>query len=426
MSRIFTHMSHSLGIDVGTSGVRAVVLDAEGQPCAVAAQPLVEQSPASWWSKIEQVLDTLRARAPFDKVGALAIDATSSTLLSCDSQGHPHGPVLMYSDCRASDQARHISGIAPAESGAHGASSSLAKLLWLRDHGYLAARDRVVHQADWLAGRFLGCYAHSDENNALKLGYDPVARCWPDWLAKLGIEESRLPRVVPAGTCLGPVSTEMRERFKLPRGCQVAAGTTDSTAACLAAGIQAPGDAVTVLGSTLVVKILAEAPVFAPEFGVYSHRINDRWLVGGASNTGGAVLRQFFTDSELARLSRCIDPDTDSGLDYYPLTAPGERFPLNDPALAPRLAPRPENDAEFLKGLLEGIARIEATAYARLEELGAPAVQRIYTLGGGAHNPAWTRMRTRLLGVPILEARHEQAAVGSALLARRCLQAITL
>jgi sugar (pentulose or hexulose) kinase len=420
--RIFIVMRYSLGIDVGTSGVRAVVLDVYGQPCAEATRPLAKQTPQAWWSNIEQVLASLRTQTDFGRLGALAIDATSSSVLVCDGQGRPRGPVLMYADNRATDEARRVADVAPPNSGAHGTGSSLAKLLWLQAHTGLATGERVLHQADWLTGRFLGRFDHSDENNALKLGYDPVHRCWPEWLASLGIDMADLPAVVPAGSCLGPVMPHIAAHFGLAPDCQIAAGTTDSTAACLAAGIHVPGDAVTVLGSTLVVKVLAEAPVFAPADGVYSHRLGDQWLVGGASNTGGTVLRQYFDDAELARLSREIDPDTDSGFDYYPLPAPGERFPHNDPAYPPRLSPRPARDADFLKGMLEGIARIEAQAYKRLTELGAPAVQHIYSLGGGATNPAWTRMRERLLGVPITRARHEQAAVGAALLARQCLQ----
>lgn len=74
------------------------------------------------------------------------------------------------------------------------------------------------------------------------------------------------------------------------------------------------------------------------------------WLVGGASNTGGAVLRQYFTSEQLQQLSAKIDPSQPSGLHYYPLTKPGERFPVNDPQLQPQLAPRPADDAQFLQG----------------------------------------------------------------------------
>jgi len=84
-------------------------------------------------------------------------------------------------------------------------------------------------------------------------------------------------------------------------------------------------------------------------FGLYSHRLGDAWLVGGASNTGGAVLRRYFSDADLALLTPRMDASKPTGLDYYPLTAPGERFPVNDPGLQPRLEPRPEDDAVFLQ-----------------------------------------------------------------------------
>lgn len=74
------------------------------------------------------------------------------------------------------------------------------------------------------------------------------------------------------------------------------------------------------------------------------------WLVGGASNTGGEALAQFFSSEDLAALSSAIDGSAESPLRYYPLPRPGERFPLNDPDLAPCTTPRPDNDAAFLHG----------------------------------------------------------------------------
>jgi sugar (pentulose or hexulose) kinase len=123
---------------------------------------------------------------------------------------------------------------------------------------------------------------------------------------------------------------------------------------------------VTSLGSTLVVKQLCQRPIFAPEFGIYSHRIGAAWLAGGASNTGGRVIERFFPRDRLAALSAVLNPDQPTGLDYYPLIAPGERFPIADPALAPRLEPRPTDEATFFQAILEGIAGIEALAYRKL------------------------------------------------------------
>ena len=107
-----------------------------------------------------------------------------------------------------------------------------------------------------------------------------------------------------------------------------------------------------------------------------------------------------------------------SGLYYYPLLKPGERFPHNDPHLLPQLEPRPTDPVQFLQGLLEGIARIEAEGYRCLQERGASPLQRVYTAGGGAQNTVWTAIRSRYLGVPIDPALQSEAAYGTARLAQ--------
>lgn len=109
----------------------------------------------------------------------------------------------------------------------------------------------------------------------------------------------------------------------MPLSCVVGAGTTDSIAAFLAAGVDRPGQAVTSLGSTLAVKLLSTTRVDSAAQGVYSHRLGDTWLVGGASNTGGAVLRSLFADDQLKALSATLDTAVPSELDYYPLVKPG-------------------------------------------------------------------------------------------------------
>jgi D-ribulokinase len=174
---------------------------------------------------------------------------------------------------------------------------------------------------------------------------------------------------------------------------------------------------VTSLGSTLVIKLLSNWPVENASQGIYSHRWGDMWLAGGASNTGGAVLRQFFSNAELQNLSQQIDPQIISELNYYPLLKPGERFPINDPNLLPCLEPRPDRDQDFLHGLLTGIARVEAQGYQLLQELGADRLTQVYTAGGGAQNSTWQTIRQNLIGVPISSASQQEAAYGAALLA---------
>jgi sugar (pentulose or hexulose) kinase len=249
------------------------------------------------------------------------------------------------------------------------------------------------------------------------MGLDLGELKWPAWVDYLA-DIDTLPVPVAPGARLATVSRPRARYLGVNPGCMVHAGTTDSIAAFLAAGVTESGDAVTSLGSTLVLKLLSDTRVESTAHGVYSHWFGRRWLAGGASNAGGAVLRQFFDDRTLAELSQAIDPTVASSLDYLPLPRPGERFPVSDPQLSPRLSPRPADDAAFLHGLLESLARIEARGYGLLAELGASPVRRVDTAGGGARNAVWTRIRQRLLGVPVARAGHTEAAYGAALLAR--------
>jgi len=415
-----------LGIDLGTSGCRGIVIDVEGRQQAQAAVTLpspqrdgksVEQRPGLWLDGLQQVLRQLGPEL-LGQVAAIAVDGTSSTVLLTDDDGQPLGPALMYNDGRATSEAQTIAAHAPNDSAARGAGSSLAKLLWLLAQ-QTAKPAHVLHQADWISGWLLNRYGDSDENNCLKLGYDPQQRRWPDWLQALLPDIGLLPKVVPPGTPLGTVSATLATEFGLPPDSQIVSGTTDSTAGLIATGAAQVGDAVTTIGSTLVLKVLSDRPIASPEHGVYSHRLGDLWLVGGASNSGGAVLRQHFDDASITRLSTETDFDQPTGLDYYPLTAPGERFPMADPQLPPRLHPRPNDDRLFFQAMLEGIAAIEHQGYRLLQTLGAPYPTRIITSGGGAANRRWGRYRGKLIGVPESAAEHTEAAYGAALLARR-------
>ena len=111
------------------------------------------------------------------------------------------------------------------------------------------------------------------------------------------------------------------------------------------------------------------------------------------------------------------DPENSPDLNYYPRPSVGERFPVNDPEMQPKLEPLPGDSVSYFQGMLEGIAKIEAQGYALLEELGAPALTMVFTTGGGAANPAWERIRERTLHVKMMKAHSSHAAYGAALLA---------
>lgn len=420
-----------IGIDIGTSGCRAMAIDGRGKIKGSTSTPLpppeqpqpghVEQDPALWWQGVKQVISDLLAQVPAQDVSALVVDGTSGTVLLSDSQGNPlgfgSGSGLMYNDMRAVEEANLVKAKAPQNSGAQGPSAGLAKLLWLQKQPYAKDARYALHQTDWIIGKLCGKFGISDTNNCLKTGYDPVQNIWPGWLDTLNINRTWLPEVHPPGTLVGALTPELALAWGLNPDTHILAGTTDSTAAVLATGVNQPGDAVTSLGSTLVVKIISEQPVFAADFGVYSQPLGDYWLVGGGSNSGGAVLQHYFNDEQMQQMTKALHPDEPTGLDYYPLLQPGERFPINDPTFAGRLSPRADDPIIFFQGLLEGIAQIEHTGYQRLAELGAPYPTSVRTVGGGAINQAWTKIRGNLLQLPMIQPEHTEAAYGTALLA---------
>jgi sugar (pentulose or hexulose) kinase len=420
-------MNLYLGIDFGTSGTRAVVIDAAGVIQAEAQYSFelilgntepVTSTTVAWktalFALIEGIPQEIRR-----EIKAIAFDGTSSTVLLCDSTGQPITEPLMYNDGRGIEVMERLNAIAPPNHTVLSATSSLAKLLWLTQNSKFKIQNSYfLHQADWLAFLLHGQLGISDYHNALKLGYDVDNLCYPDWLENLQIS-IHLPKIVAPGTPIANVLPEIANELGLPKDCIICAGTTDSIAAFLASEAKFPGEAVTSLGSTLVLKLLSHTRVDDARYGIYSHRLGDLWLVGGASNTGGAVLRHFFSDAELESFSCKIPFETESPLEYYPLLKEGDRFPINDPHLPPNLEPRPADSVEFLHGLLESIARIEARGYRLLQQLGATQLTHVYTAGGGAKNPSWRAIRERQIGVPLLSPNQTAAAYGTALLAKQ-------
>lgn len=405
----------ALGIDIGTSGARAAAIDRLGNPVGFAAAPFgsVEErrNPVAWWARVREAVEALKDQVDLASVRGVAVDGTSGTVLAIDKYQAPTGGVLMYNDpCPDADIVKRISKHAPQGSAAVGANSGLARAIFLaREVGV----DGVLHQADWIL-MMLGCPGRvSDENNALKSGYDLLLQDWPDWIETAGMDRAKLPEVFRAGKPIAKMDGYLKDRG-VPGSSFFHAGTTDGCASFLATGASDIGDAVTALGSTIVLKLASSEPISSPQFGVYSHRVGKFWLAGGASNSGGNVLKALIGDDRLEELTARVDPRRPLGLDFYPLLTPGERFPVNDPSFQPRLAPAPADEGKFFQAILEGMTDIERRGYQLLHELGGPALKSIRTVGGGARNSAWSEMRAEAMGVETLPARSVEAAVGAA------------
>ncbi|MCP3666512.1 MAG: FGGY-family carbohydrate kinase [Gammaproteobacteria bacterium] len=421
-----------LGIDLGTSGVRAVVIDSDQQLVAEAVTGLplphnpypgwFEQEPELWWLAVCNVLLALSKKLDLKRVRALAVDGTSSTLLLSSRKGQPLGPALMYNDIRSIESLKKISSIAPASLPVHSPSSSLAKAIYLKHLHKPDAPGLFMHQADWVSGKLSGKFGISDHNNSLKYGYDSEIDQWPDWVSTCGIPDTWLPEVVAPGSNLGKVTAQVSSITGLSQETHIVAGTTDSTAGVIATGITQPGQAVTSLGSTMVLKIISTKPINKPEYGIYSQPYSDLWLVGGASNSGGAVLAHYFSSDEIKKLTPQVNHERPTGLEYYPLLDCGERFPINNPAMQPKIEPKPKDRLSFFQAFLEGMARIESRGYQLLQDVGAPKVTEVVSIGGGAENEPWRNIRSGQLSIPVHSTLHQQAAFGAALLAKSGMQ----
>lgn len=403
------------------------VIDAEAQIKSLHKIPLSaplrqnnhsEQDPQLWWKALTNGFNKLAHTIDINSIVSICINGTSGTLVAVDAAKNPLSAALMYNDARAIKQAQTLQ---LKQAAAASPNASLSKALWLQQHLKPTEIAYFLHQSDWLSWRLSDAIKpFSDSNNALKMGYEPRRQNWlkglPDSLL------AQLPNVLPPGSEIGRIDSKWVQQWGFNPNCKVRIGTTDSIAAVIATGAHQRATAVTSLGSTLVLKLLSDQPVEDAASGIYSHQLGDWWLCGGASNSGGRVLAEFFSPEALQELSKRIDPESDSDLDYYPLCGTGERFPIADPSLAARLSPRPKDDVAFLHGLLQSMARIERMGYEKLVALGAPAPTEILSAGGGASNPAWQRIRERELGIAVKSAQQAEACYGSALLALHGLQ----
>ena len=409
-----------IGLDVGTSGARAVVIDEMGATRSDGRASMAEfgtnpRDPLTWLAAVEGALGAALTGIARSRVAAIAVDGTSGTLVPVNVKGEPLALARMYNDpCEDSALLSAIDAAAPPESAARGPTSGLARAaLFLK-----LKPAKILHQADWIAFRFSGRFM-SDANNALKTGYDPVALAWPAWIERVGVDAAFLPDVVAPGVSVGSITPAAARAFGLPADVCIAAGTTDGCASFLATGARTVGDGVTALGTSLTLKLLSDKPIFAPRYGVYSHRLLDMWLAGGASNSGGAALLAHFSPDEIEVLTPLIDLETETGLDYYPLTAKGERFPIADPDFPPRWRRVQRAAKSFSRRSSKVSPASRRSATEGSPNSGRPPSSRCARSEAAPGIPPGLRIRERKLGVPFIEPISSEAAYGTALLAMR-------
>ncbi|MDC3073223.1 FGGY-family carbohydrate kinase [Prochlorococcus sp. AH-716-O13] len=403
------------GLDFGTSGARISLINfkRELKYSNSVSYQYGFKNPNSWINSCEKLLESLPLHIKKNIV-TIAISGTSGTLTACNLKGDPMGEAIPYNQA-CNENKILIESITFGDDHLQTPYSSLAKALKLIDK--FGENILLRHQSDLITGWFLKDWTYGEEGNNLKLGWDVIKESWPKSYLKTSWQKC-LPKIIKSGKILGQIDTDLAERFKLNKKILLVSGTTDSNAAFLAAGL-GKEEGLTVLGTTIVVKKINKTPI--KEKGITTHRVNEDWICGGASNAGCGILSQFFSDLEIKELSRQINTSKKTSLNLLPLNSKGERFPINNPFLEPVLGPRPVSDSLYLQALFEGLARIELKGWEKLYDLTGSFPKRIVTTGGGSKNPQWRAIRERVINIPIISCK-KTTSFGTALLAINAIQ----
>lgn len=422
-----------LGIDLGTQGVRVVVVSEAGVILGRGSHPLTsrrdgprhEQNPEEWWRATASACRAAIAGLPRSSIQGTAVDGTSGTILLVDrSSGRPLTPGLMYDDSRAVSESRIANEAGTPTWASLGyrmqPSWALPKLLWLlREHPDLAASARLAHQADFINARLAGHPLASDSSNSLKTGYDLIHGTWPrEALQGLGVPADVLPEVVRPGMQIGTVCPEAAEITGIPAATPIIAGMTDGCSAQIAAGALDVGSWNSVLGTTLVLKGVTPELIRDPAGVVYSHRSPDgNWLPGGASSSGAGILTKHFPGRDLNALDARASEREPAGVIAYPLASRGERFPFNAPDAKGFVIGTPADEIDLYAALLQGVAFVERLCFDSLGILGAPMDGELTLTGGATHSRYWCQLRADILGRPVRLPENAEPAVGMAILA---------
>ncbi|MGH2918392.1 MAG: FGGY-family carbohydrate kinase, partial [Solirubrobacteraceae bacterium] len=371
-----------------------------------------------WWQAAAAACRRALDRLAPQRVRAVATCATSGTILLVDSAGHALTPGLMYDDARAGAEAQRVNALGPPLRTSAG--WALPKLVWLLGHEPdLPPGARLAHQADLVTRRLAGHAVPSDWSHALKSGYDLVAERWPrELLDELGVPDGLLPEVVAPGTRLGEVCSGAAAETHIPAGTPVVAGMTDGCAGQIAAGALRVGQWNSVLGTTLVLKGVADDVVRDPNGVLYCHRSPDgEWLPGGASSSGAGVLPARFAGRDLDELTRQAAASAGTDVIAYPLVSRGERFPFVAPDAEAFTIGAPASDGEHAAALLQGLAFVERLCFDYVDLLGAPTGGELSLTGGAARNAYWCQLRADVLGRPVRLLDSAESAFGMAVLA---------
>ncbi len=443
-----------LGVDVGTGGTRALLIDEAGTVCGSAIHEhaaftspepgWAEQDPADWWhaarGAIQQVLR--KTNTPAGEVACVGLSGQMHGAVLLDEANAVLRPSLIWCDQRTAEQAAWLTRTVGAErliqltSNPALTNFTLTKLLWVREHEpQIWARFRsFLLPKDYVRLCLTGERAIDVADASGTLLLDVAHRRWSaEMLAAVGLTEEILPRLYECQEIVGQITQSAAEATGLRVGTPVVAGAGDQAAGALGMGIVRPGDVSATIGTSGVVFAATDQPTLDPldRLHTFCHAMPNRWHVMGVTQAAGLSLR-WFRDTFGINIAVDSNRDPYDSLAAEAATAPvgaggviwapylmGERTPHLDPEARGALLglTAAHRRSHILRAILEGVAFSLKDTFTIFGEIGVP-VREIRLGGGGARSALWRQVQADVYGQPVeLVAAEEGAAYGAAVLA---------
>lgn len=449
-------MHYFMGIDVGTSSLKACIVDAQGRTIADASSRYqlvyphpgwAEQDPTEWWDALAIAVRELRASAGHAVVSALtAIGMTGQmhSLVALDAEGRPVRPAISWTDQRSGDECdylreEHGDRVFQATGNPPSGAYTLTKLLWVRNHepDRFRAIRWVVLPKDYVRYRLTGEIATDPCDASATLAYDPFSQTWAgELLTDLSIDPAIFPPVREATDQGGLVTRLAADQLGLPVGIPVYVGAGDAVAGRIGAGNVVGGTTAGLsLGSGALFINPSDSPLTDPaqRVNLVCDGVRDKWIVMAATQNSGLVIDWYLNKlaraygrhenpTERYRLANeqaaDVSPGSDGALFLPYLT--GERCPhMDENATGVFLGLRGRHtDAHLYRAVLEGIGFALADALSVIDELGL-RVDRVFAGGGGTGNNLLVSIIASALNRPVIVTPETNGTVlGAAAYAR--------
>ncbi len=434
-----------LGLDLGTSEIKFLLLDERqqivatlGEPLAIAhPQPLwSEQNPHDWWAATERGLTRLARdfAGAMAQVRAIGLSGQMHGAVLLDARDHVLRPAILWNDGRSGAQCAELTQALPQLGRIAGNLAmpgfTAPKLSWVRAHEpeLFARTARVLLPKDWLRLKLAGVAVSDCSDASGTLWLDVGARRWSDeLLAATGLTTRHMPALVEGSQASATLRLELAQRWGMPAGVVIAGGAGDNAASAVGMGLVQPGQGFVSLGTSGVIFVTTDQflPNPAQAMHAFCHALPRRWhqmsVMLSAAGAVGWATRQFgFADE--AELSSAAGACDAAARQRAPLFLPylsGERTPHNNPRAQAVLfgltAAHGRSDIAY--SILEGVSLGLLDGFATLSLPPSCAVSQLSVVGGGSRSALWTQLLADTLGVPL--TTHEASSAGAALGAAR-------